>query len=112
MEDLIREIFGPNTEINKQVVSQVQVHLISIDFPTLRGFSGMNELFINEKYFSNKISEWKLNPQQLDPTMKMDLITIGLHECAHVRIRQVSSRWESPPPYLLFTCERCSSPFV
>ncbi|CAF3332542.1 unnamed protein product [Rotaria sp. Silwood2] len=66
----------------------MQVHFISIDFPTLRGFSGINELFINENYFSAKISEWKSNTRLLNSITKMDLITIALHECVHVRIRQ------------------------
>ncbi len=71
--------------------SSIQVHFISIDFPTLRGFAGINELFINENYFSAKISEWKSDTRLLDSIIKMDLITIALHECAHVRIRQVKS---------------------
>jgi hypothetical protein len=69
----------------------VQIHFFSLDFPTLRGFFGINELFINENYFLAKISEWKSNARLLDSITKMDLITIALHEYAHVRIRQVKS---------------------
>ncbi|CAF3790133.1 unnamed protein product [Rotaria sp. Silwood1] len=88
IEDLIHEVFGPNTEIKTMTKYPMQVHFISIDFPTLRGFSGINELFINENHFSAKISEWKSNTRLLDSITQMDLITIALHEYAHVRIRQ------------------------
>lgn len=91
IEDIINEVLGVNTEIKKMAKYSIQIHFISLDFPTLRGFSGINEPFINENYFLAKISEWKLNVRLLELIKKMDLITIGLHEYAHFRIRQVKS---------------------
>lgn len=102
----MHEVFGRNTEIKKMAKTPIPVHFISIDFPTLRGFSGINELFINESYFSAKISEWKSNTRLLNSITKMDLITIALHECAHVRIRQVII-WLNF--FLLYNIDNCGS---
>ncbi|CAF1215377.1 unnamed protein product [Adineta ricciae] len=88
IEGSIREIFGSNTEIKKIVRTPMQIHFISIDYPSLRGFSGINEMFINENYFLTKINSCKSNSSLSNSMLKMDLAAIALHECVHVRIRQ------------------------
>ncbi|CAF1597840.1 unnamed protein product [Didymodactylos carnosus] len=42
--DLIHEVFGPNTEINRMAKSSTEIRFISIDFPTLHRFSGIFEM--------------------------------------------------------------------
>ncbi|CAF3533287.1 unnamed protein product [Rotaria socialis] len=105
IEDLMHEVFGRNTEIKTMTKTPIQVYFISIDFPTLRGFPGLNELLINDNYFSTKIFEWKSNTRLLNSITKMDLITIALHECAHVRIRQQVDDINMSPRKMLQFCQ-------
>ena len=84
IEDLIREVFGSNTEIKKLVQTPIEIHLISIDYPSLRGFSGINEMFINENYFLTKLNSCKSDNPLSNSMLKMDLAANALHECAHV----------------------------
>lgn len=61
----------------------------------LRGFSGIDEIFLNAYYFNKKMADLSaakiINPDVLNQFIAMDIVTCAIHEYAHVRIRQVSS---------------------
>lgn len=57
---------------------------------TLRGFSGRDEIFINTDHFREKIDGFKGDLQLLQILAKIDIISVVLHEFAHVKIRKVN----------------------
>lgn len=56
---------------------------------TLRGFSGYDNIFINAEHFQQKFDLFKGNVEQLQLLAKMDIISVTIHELAHVMIRKV-----------------------
>lgn len=70
-------------------MSEVQVHFVSYDCVDLRGFIGLNELFINASHFLSKISQWRADAELLNLLVKIDLISLVLYQYTHLRLRQV-----------------------
>lgn len=55
----------------------------SYEATNLRGFSGLNTLYINKRHFDEKSSVMENN------LILVDIATVVVHELAHVRIRTV-----------------------
>lgn len=70
------------------------VDIILVDSITtmLRGFSGVNEIFINADHFQKKFDAFKVDLDSdvvlLDLLAKMDIISVTIHEISHVMIRK------------------------
>lgn len=94
IDDLIIQTFGQSfaTKLFETRNITVSVRFVSTIQPGLRGFSGINEVFINEHMFLQKISQWTTlhgTTDLRDKLIKMDVISVGVHGLSHVRIRQV-----------------------
>lgn len=83
-----------NTQYSERIrqtdAKNVTVHFVNYDVDELRGFSGLNSIFINVSHFNPKMLANK-NFVDIENVMKMDIATVSLHEYAHVRIRQVNN---------------------
>lgn len=55
----------------------------------VRGFSGFDEIFINATHFRKKFNSFEGDEGLLQLLAKMDIISLALHEFAHVMIRKV-----------------------
>lgn len=56
----------------------------------LRGFVGFKEIFIHADALQEKIDVFKLeNGELLQFVIKMDVISITIHELAHLKIQKV-----------------------
>lgn len=75
--------------------SLIKVSFISTTETELRGFSGINEIFLNENAFISKMlscdSRINKRPGLLDKVAKLAISSIAIHEMSHTRIRQVNN---------------------
>lgn len=88
IDDLIDENF-----LNIQVTSPrpVKVTFFAMKTTELRGFSGVDAIFINHVHFLEKYNLWKSNVK-CTRTAQTDIVTTSIHEYANTRLRQVRSR--------------------
>ncbi|KAG4077066.1 hypothetical protein HA402_016053 [Bradysia odoriphaga] len=67
---------------------QIKITLVECGLKLLRGFAGLEELFIHTDNFRQKINDFDGSLEQLQLVCKMDIISIAIHEYAHLKIRQ------------------------
>lgn len=79
----------------------VDIVYVTYSSPKLRGFSGVNTVYVNEKHFKlTKVCyEDVIDPDVLDMLMQVDIINLVVHEYAHVKFRQVP---KFPISFILF----------
>lgn len=94
---MFEESFGQ--EFSKQICETetklipVSVRFVATTEFELRGFAGINEIFINSTYF--KAEQIKLSLAMLpnkENVILMDILTVVIHVYAHIRARQVRLR--------------------
>jgi hypothetical protein len=75
------------------VFQPIQVELINCTLPGLRGFCGINKIYINTAYIRSQMSTYSSNfhPDSAigKSVAEMDICTIAIHEFGHARLRQV-----------------------
>lgn len=71
---------------NTNPVGEVGVKFVRVDCDGIRGFSGLNNIYINETHFVRKYGG---NQSDLRTFGEIDIVTITIHEFAHTRLRQV-----------------------
>lgn len=73
--------------------SNIKISLVDKVTTVLRGFSGLNEIFINANHFRTKFDSFASDSDQdlglLQLLAKMDIICVTIHELAHVMFRKV-----------------------
>lgn len=74
--------------------AEITVTIVSKSAPELRGFSGLDEIYIHSTYFQSKFETSYTNAKEEDCARveipaKMSLIALSIHEFGHVRLRQV-----------------------
>lgn len=68
----------------------INITLVERNTPYLRGFVGFNEIFIHADHIQGKIDQFKMNDEDLLQFLcKMEIISITIHELAHLKIRKV-----------------------
>lgn len=67
--------------------AEISVKFVSIQSNEIRGFSGLNVVYINNDHFLNKFRFKKLDPSA--DVACMDIVSITINEYANVRLRQV-----------------------
>lgn len=68
----------------------INITLVERNTPYLRGFVGFNEIFIHADHIQGKIDQFKMNDEDLLQLLcKMEIISITIHELAHLKIRKV-----------------------
>lgn len=83
---MIDSLIQENFDVPNNSIGDLKVKFISMKCNEIRGFSGINDVFINKDHF---IKKYGTNEADLKAVGKMDIITISVHEFAHVRLRQV-----------------------
>ncbi|XP_037035951.1 uncharacterized protein LOC119074095 [Bradysia coprophila] len=84
------------TEFEKK--DQIKITLVESGLKILRGFVGLEELFIHTDHFRQKINDFKGSLEQLQLVSKMDIISIAIHEYAHLKIRQSNGDFNMHSP--------------
>ncbi|XP_037045202.1 uncharacterized protein LOC119080752 isoform X2 [Bradysia coprophila] len=74
----------------------VVVAFVSTEVMDLRGFSGFNTIYINKNHFDGKVN----SPQWSSDLILIDVVTVTVHELAHVRCRQVFDDLNASSPIL------------
>lgn len=88
----IKSVFGiESAKINETGKIPVTVEFFESEELQLRGFSGVNQVFVNGKHFQMRILQQsqKLSTAHKETAVLVDIATVALHEYSHVRIRQV-----------------------
>lgn len=67
----------------------VKVTLVENSTRILRGFVGFQEIFIHADHIHQKIDTFDGNVDVLQLICKMDIISLVVHELAHIKIRKV-----------------------
>lgn len=89
----------------------VTVTLVENLITIVRGFAGFDEIFINADHFRRKFDSFDGTVEQLRLLAKMDIISVTLHELAHVMIRKVRMVVKNRFPYNNGISDwRCSAP--
>lgn len=91
----MKRTFG--TELSERIEEtdsiEVSIEFVDTTEEELRGFAGINCVYINEVYFNLKTFQLQhiaaLSAEEIENIMLMDVATVTLHEYSHVRIRQV-----------------------
>lgn len=83
---LIENIF--EVEINDTNKRAIGVSFVDLTETDLRGFSGFHWVYINFAHFDCKLYKQRKFPD-CNVLVALDVVTLVLHEYAHVRIRQV-----------------------
>lgn len=65
--------------------------MVSSTLTPLRGFAGIGQIYINYKHFSEKRCDLThlATGVEKDKLILLDIISLAIHEFAHVKIRQV-----------------------
>lgn len=86
---MITETFGKDvaSQVFKTKDRGIEVTFVSTAVTTLRGFSGYNTVYINKDHFDEKVNK----PQWSNELVLVDVVTVTVHELAHVRSRKVCS---------------------
>jgi hypothetical protein len=75
------------------VFQPIQVELINCTLPGLRGFCGINKIYINTTYIRSQMTAYSSIYHPDSPIGKsvteLDICTIAIHEFGHARLRQV-----------------------
>ena len=75
------------------VFQPIQVEIINCTLPGLRGFCGINKIYINAAYIRSQMTTYSSDYHPDSPIGKsvaeMDICTIAIHEFGHARLRQV-----------------------
>lgn len=89
----MKEYFGVSFS---QRIAETETIPVAVKFVTtkaldLRGFAGINCIYINEKHFKLRMLQLsdKFSDVQKKTAVLIDIATVALHEYSHVRIRQV-----------------------
>lgn len=96
IDNLMKDTFG--NEYSKRIAARNQqnitVKMIRSDENALRGFTGMNVVYINERYFKTKAFDLSLHSvgtaAEKNKILLIDIATVCIHELSHVKIRQVA----------------------
>lgn len=67
----------------------VDIKIVHSSIPELRGFVGINQIFIHADNFEEKIKEFKGSQGLLQQVARMDIISLVIHELAHTRLMRV-----------------------
>lgn len=79
----------PLAVVDEEEDDAIKVRLVSSDDEHLRGFVGISEIFINATHFQKKIARFEGSLDALQLIAKMDIISVSIHEVAHLRFRKV-----------------------
>lgn len=84
----VREYLIPclNTNENK-----IDIRFV-VELPeTIRGFAGVNTVYVNANHFMQNLNDFRFikDHEYLDLIMKVDIITLILHEYSHIKLRKV-----------------------
>ncbi|KAG4074404.1 hypothetical protein HA402_000383 [Bradysia odoriphaga] len=66
----------------------IKVTFLRSSDPTVRGFAGFGEFFINSYHFQEKFRHFGESIELLQVIAKMDIISLTVHELAHINIRK------------------------
>lgn len=86
MVDNLIEKYFDHIKVNSP--GPISVKFFSIRCHALRGFSGLGDIYINETHFHDNFLANEYD-ERAASISKIDIITIAMHEYAHVRLRQV-----------------------
>lgn len=94
INDLMKRTFGTEYSQRIEETDSIKVSIKFVDTreEELRGFAGINCVYINEGCFKLKAFQLHNESQSADDIeniLLMDVVTVTLHEYSHVRIRQV-----------------------
>lgn len=87
----MKEYFGISfsQQIAETEKIPVAVKFVSTKALDLRGFAGIDCIYINEKHFKLRMLQLIDKFSDVQKKNAVDIATVALYECAHVRIRQV-----------------------
>ncbi|CAF3344744.1 unnamed protein product [Rotaria sp. Silwood1] len=75
------------------ILSSIQVEIIDCTLAGLRGFCGINKIYINAAYIRSQMSTYSTTFHPDSPigksVVEMDICTIAIHEFCHARLRQI-----------------------
>ncbi|KAG4071921.1 hypothetical protein HA402_006082 [Bradysia odoriphaga] len=117
INELLTQSFGKRYETRVSTTNflPVSVKIVHTKEPDIRGFAGMNEIFINFGYFN--VQKTHINCYELAESLKsnlllIDIATCVIHEYAHVRARQVTNDLNhTTPEAILSTIEESDPEF-
>ncbi|KAG4077183.1 hypothetical protein HA402_016170 [Bradysia odoriphaga] len=101
INNLIKQSFGEEfaKHIGETNSIDVTVKLVATFEFELRGFCGINIIYVNSTYFKNR--RFQLGLTQLPETDKIlviDILTVVIHEYAHIRARQIANNCNHSTP--------------
>ncbi|CAF0791888.1 unnamed protein product [Rotaria sp. Silwood1] len=94
------------------ILSSIQVEIIDCTLAGLRGFCGINKIYINAAYIRSQMSTYSTTFHPDSPigksVVEMDICTIAIHEFCHARLRQITNNPNTCTPDL-FRSVACST---
>lgn len=84
--------YGQETLENEETDLQdvpLKITLIESKDKFVRGFAGFGEIFVNTQHFHQKIRDFGGDIDMLQVVAKLDVISLAVHELAHIQIRKV-----------------------
>lgn len=101
----ITKVFGRNaSDIPLEFEADTEkVRFITSAVCDLRGFAGIECIFINEKPFTDKLSKHQ-EYAEIENAIIMDIVTVAIHEYSHFRVRKVFDDYNfSTPKYAIWS---------
>ncbi|CAF4588302.1 unnamed protein product, partial [Rotaria sp. Silwood2] len=94
------------------ILPSIQVEIIDCTLAGLRGFCGINKIYINAAYIRSQISTYSTTYHPDSPigksVVEMDICIIAIHEFGHTRLRQITNNPNTCTPDL-FSSVACST---
>lgn len=71
-------------------IGEIEVTFVDSPEPRLRGFSGVNKVYVNIYHFQAKLSICRTKTPLLQKLVKIDIANLVIHEISHVILRMVT----------------------
>ncbi|XP_037051133.1 uncharacterized protein LOC119085039 [Bradysia coprophila] len=103
--ETVTKLIVANTEkIQNTELKHISVKFVHIPSYSIRGFSGINEIYINSKHFEDNAKEYASDTRAQSIT-QIDVVCIAMHENAQVRLRQARDNFNLSSPFVLTKCD-------
>ena len=94
MTRVVNSLIGDSTGLSlPNLLPPIQVEIIDRTIAGLRGFCGINKIYVNAAYIRSQMSTYSTTYHPDSPIGKsvaeMDICTIAIHAFGHARLRQV-----------------------
>ncbi|KAG4068857.1 hypothetical protein HA402_005005 [Bradysia odoriphaga] len=105
LKDLMAKTFGEKYFQDMANDEEIPVKFVRSDEIFLRGFVGIDTIFINETHFTSNAFQLHLmhigTSAEKQKLLLMDIATVVLHELAHIRVRKIDDNLNFSTPKLM-----------